>query len=61
MATLHYTEHAHIAQTQTRILTPYLFRGQESKSESVPESISGNVSEPLGATLRSTHITESAT
>ena len=34
----------HIAQT--RIPTPYFCIGQESKSESVPESISGNVNEP---------------
>ena len=56
MATLYCTEHGHIAQTQTRIPTPYLFRWQESESESVPESISGNVSEPLGSTHYVVHI-----
>ena len=46
MATLYYAEHVHIAQTQTRIPTPYFCTGQESESESVPESISGNLNEP---------------
>ena len=41
MATLYYTEHVHIAQTQ--IPTPYFCKGQESESES---SVSGNVNEP---------------
>ena len=35
----------HIAQTQTRIPTPYFCMGRES--ESVSESVSGNVKEPL--------------
>ena len=47
MATLYYTETVHIAQTQTQITIPYFCVGQESESESVPESISGNVNEPL--------------
>ena len=33
----------HIAQTQTRIPTLYFTVGQESESESVSESVSGNV------------------
>ena len=33
----------HIAQTWTQIPSPYFCVGQESESESVPESISGNV------------------
>ena len=45
MATLYYAEHVHI--TQTRIPTPDFCMGQESESEFVPESISGNVNEPL--------------
>ena len=47
MTTLYYAEHTHATQTQTRIPTPYFCTGQESESESVPESISGNVNEPL--------------
>ena len=43
MATLYYAEHVHVAQTQTRIPTPYFCVGQESESESV----SGSVNEPL--------------
>ena len=34
-----------MAQTQTLIQTPYFCTGQEF--ESVPESVSGNVNEPL--------------
>ena len=45
MATLYYAEHVHIAQTWTQIPTPYFCMGQESKSESVPEFVSGNVNE----------------
>ena len=45
MVTLYYAEHIHITQTQTRIPTSYFCVGQESESESVPESISGNVFE----------------
>ena len=37
----------HIAQTQTRIPTPYFCIGQESESESLLESVSDNVNEPL--------------
>ena len=43
MATLYYVEHVHFAQTGTRIPTPYFCIGQVSESESVPESVSGNV------------------
>ena len=46
MATLYYAEHVHIAQTWTQIPTPYFCVGQVSESESVPESVSGNVNEP---------------
>ena len=38
MATLYYVEHAHIAQTRTRIPTHYFCIGQESDSESAPET-----------------------
>ena len=48
MATLHYAEHVHIVQTRTGIPTPYFCVGQESKSESMSEPISGNVNEPYG-------------
>ena len=47
MATLYYAEHVHIAQTQTRIPTPCFCVGQES----VSESVSGNVNEPLLANV----------
>ena len=40
-------EHVHIAQTRTRIPTPYFYVGQEFESVSVSESVSGNVNEPL--------------
>ena len=50
MVALYCAEHVHTAQTQTRIPTPYFCTGQDSKSvsesESVPESVSGNVNEP---------------
>ena len=48
MATLHYAETVHIAQTW--IPTPYFCIAQEAKteSESGPESVSGNVNEPYG-------------
>ena len=36
----------HIAQTRTRIPTHYFCTGQESESESVPESVSGSVNGP---------------
>ena len=53
MATLYYAEHVHIAQTWTWIPTPYFCIEQKAESESVPESISGNVYEPQGKmTLR---------
>ena len=47
MVTLYYAEHVHIAQTWTRIPTPYFCLGQESESESMSESVSGNVNESL--------------
>ena len=46
MARLCYTETVPIVQMQTQIPTPYFGTGYESKSESVPESVSGNVNEP---------------
>ena len=52
MATLYYAEHVHIAQTWTRIPTPYFCVGQESKFESIPKSKSGNVNEPFLKYLR---------
>ena len=52
MVTLHYAEHVHITQTQTRIPTPYFCTGQESESESV----SNNVNEPLVTRGRSHHM-----
>ena len=39
----------HIAQTWTSIPTPYFCIGQESESESVLESISDNINEPLNS------------
>ena len=33
---------------RTEIITPHLRIGQESESEFVPESVSGNVNDPLG-------------
>ena len=51
MATLYYGEHVHIAQTRTRIPIPYFCTGQESKSESLPESVSGNVNKPWDVVL----------
>ena len=52
MATLYHAEHVHIARTQTWIPTPYFCIGQES----VPESVPGNVNEPLlkGSYIRET-------
>ena len=47
MAVLYNAENVHIAQTRTRIPTPYFWKGQESGFESVPESVSCNVNEPL--------------
>ena len=49
MATLYYTEHVHIAQTQ--IPTPYFCAVQESESKPVHEFISGNVNETLDLSL----------
>ena len=46
MATLYYPEHVYMAQTLTQIPTPYFCVGQESKFESVPESVSRSVIEP---------------
>ena len=43
---LYYAEHVHIVETQIRIPVPYFCTGQESQSESVPDSVSGNVNEP---------------
>ena len=54
MARLYYADPFrtfHIAQTQTRIPTLYFTVGQESESESVSESVSGNVNEPLRFTF----------
>ena len=48
MARLYYVERVHTGQNQTQILNPYLSTGQESTFESVPESVFGNVNEPLG-------------
>ena len=36
----------HIAQTRTWIPIPYFCTGQESESESVPQSVYGNINEP---------------
>ena len=47
MATLYYAEHVHISQTPTRIPTSYFRMEQESESESVQESVYGNVNKPL--------------
>ena len=52
MATWYCPEDVHIAQTWTRIPTPYFRIGQESESEFVRESISGNVNEPLKLNTR---------
>ena len=46
IATLYFAEHVHITQTRIQITTTY-FYGQEFKSVSVSESVSGNVNEPL--------------
>ena len=46
IATLHYTEHIHMAQTQTWIPTPHFCIGQESESKSIPLSEFNNVSKP---------------
>ena len=44
---MYYAEHVHIAQTRTQIPFLYFCTGQVSESEFVPESVSGNVNEPL--------------
>ena len=49
MVILHCAEHVYIAQTQSRVCTPYFCEGQESESESVSESVSVNVNESLGS------------
>ena len=54
MATLFYVEQVHIAQTRTRIPTPYFCMGQESEIESVSES--GNVIKPLHTNLFCSHL-----
>ena len=46
MATLQYAENVHRLRLGG-IPTPYSCVGQELESESVPESVSGNVNEPL--------------
>ena len=38
-ATSYYAEHVHIAQTRTRIPTPYFCKGQERESESLPGDV----------------------
>ena len=45
----------HIAQRQTQIPTSYFCTGQESGSESVPVSESGNVNEPLELPMVHSH------
>ena len=52
MATLYYAEYVHIAQTRTQITFPYSCVGQESESESIPESVSDNVNEPKRGTYK---------
>ena len=42
-----------IPNSMARILTPYFCKDQESESESVPESVSGNVNEPQGGNVPS--------
>ena len=46
MATLYCAEHVHIAQTRAQIPTICFWTGQESESDSVPYSVSGNANEP---------------
>ena len=48
-------KYVHIAQTQTRILTPYFCTQQESKSVSVSETICGNVNASLYLISNSCH------
>ena len=52
MATLHCAKHVHIAQTRTRIPTPYFCTGRESESVSLSECVSSNVNERLGPFTR---------
>ena len=54
MATLHYAENVHVAQTRTQIPTPYICIAQES--EFISESVSGNVNELLAYSLRVTPV-----
>ena len=46
MAALYYAEHVNIAQAWSGIPTSYFCLGQETESESVPESVTDNVNEP---------------
>ena len=57
MATLHYAERVHIAQTRTLIPTPYFCVRQESEFASVSETISDNVNEPLSV-LKVVHLAQ---
>ena len=43
MATLYCPERVHVAQTRTRTPSDYFCKGEESESESVPESNSGGL------------------
>ena len=52
MATLYYAEHAHVAQTSTQIPTIYSVLYRNFESESVSESVSGNVNEPLDTKIK---------
>ena len=45
----------YIVQTWTQIPTPYFCIGQESESESKPESASSNVNEPLHRKIHFSH------
>ena len=47
MATSYYVEHVHIVQIRAQIPTPYVCIAQESESESLPVSESGNVYKSL--------------
>ena len=52
MVTLYYPEHVHIVQTRSWIPSPYFCKEEESESESVPESDSDSVNEPLWKKIR---------
>ena len=47
MATLYYPEHFTLHRLKSLVPTPYFCIVQESESESMPESVSGNVNEAL--------------